>query len=235
MSDDKAQQEPSMEDILASIRRILSEDEAEDKKAPPPAPEPEPEPVAMPEPDPEPDPEPAMAMPQDDIDSLFAAPPPMAVREPEPEPEDDVLELTEDMVLEEAEPEPEPEPEPLPEPEPVPAFDLNDFKYDTDPYEAEPPPVLAAAARVSARLDDDEDLVSPPASGRSTSALSELARAVARERAIALGNGGITLEDMVREILKPILSDWLDQNLPYMIERIVKKEIEKMVNRAENY
>ena len=33
--------------------------------------------------------------------------------------------------------------------------------------------------------------------------------------------------------LKSLIKDWLDQNLPYMIERIVKKEIEKMVNRAE--
>lgn len=33
--------------------------------------------------------------------------------------------------------------------------------------------------------------------------------------------------------MKPILKEWLDKNLPYMIERIVRKEIERMVNRAE--
>jgi cell pole-organizing protein PopZ len=83
--------------------------------------------------------------------------------------------------------------------------------------------------------DDEESLLSAHAADRSASALSALAQAVARERAVALGNGGITLEELVREILRPILKDWLDQNLPYMIERIVKKEIEKMVNRAETY
>ena len=61
-----------------------------------------------------------------------------------------------------------------------------------------------------------------------------LAREIVRARAIGIGNGGVTLEDMVRELLRPILKEWLDENLPYMIERIVKKEIEKMVNRAEN-
>jgi len=62
---------------------------------------------------------------------------------------------------------------------------------------------------------------------------SELARAVARERGVGLGRGGLTLEDLTREILKALIKDWLDQNLPYMIERLVKKEIERMVNRAE--
>ena len=81
--------------------------------------------------------------------------------------------------------------------------------------------------------EDDESLLAPPVQAASTSALAELARAVARERGVGLGNGGITLEDIVREILKTLIKDWLDQNLPYMIERIVKKEIEKMVNRAE--
>jgi cell pole-organizing protein PopZ len=70
---------------------------------------------------------------------------------------------------------------------------------------------------------------------RSTSLLSDLAREIVRQRSIGIGNGGVTLEDMVRELLRPILKEWLDENLPYMIERIIKKEIEKMVNRAENY
>ena len=38
---------------------------------------------------------------------------------------------------------------------------------------------------------------------------------------------------IVREMLKPILREWLDRNLPYLIERLVKKEIDLMVNRAE--
>ncbi len=238
MSDDKAQQEPSMEDILASIRRILSEDEAEDKpKAPEPvAPEPEPEPEPMPPPEPEPEPEPAPTFAQDDIDSLFDTPAPAPepepepIPEPEPEPEDDILELTDDMVMEEVAEEPEP------------AFDINDFKADLGDFE--PEPVMTAASRV---IDDyepsprrpappeDDGLMSPPSIDHGASLLTNLAREIVRQKSFGLGNSSITLEDLVRELLRPILSEWLDQNLPYMIERIVKKEIERMVNRSGEY
>jgi len=34
-------------------------------------------------------------------------------------------------------------------------------------------------------------------------------------------------------MLRPLLKEWLDRNLPYLIERLVKKEIDRMVNRAE--
>lgn len=209
MSDDKAQQEPSMEDILASIRRILSEDDAEEAvKTPPPAAPPKE--AAPPKSEPEPEPEPDFGME------------PSFESEPEAEPvftaeaDDDVLELTDDMVAEE-EPvfeEPEPEPEPAP------------FHFDAEP---EPEPLMTMPEE-----DDKEDsLLSPPVQVASTTAFAELARAVALERGVGLGNGGLTLEEIVREILKTLMKDWLDQNLPYMIERIVKKEIEKMVNRAE--
>jgi cell pole-organizing protein PopZ len=239
MSDDKAQQEPSMEDILASIRRILSEDEAEDKpKAPEPvAPEPEPEPEPEPPPpEPEPEPEPAPSFAQDDIDSLFDTPAPAPEPEPPPppppppEPEEDVLELTDDMVMEE-------QPE-----EPEPAFDINDFKADLGDFE--PAPVMAAASRVMDDYEppprrspppDDEGLMSPPQIDHGASLLTNLAREIVRQKSFGLGNSSITLEDLVRELLKPILSEWLDQNLPYMIERIVKKEIERMVNRTGEY
>jgi cell pole-organizing protein PopZ len=37
-----------------------------------------------------------------------------------------------------------------------------------------------------------------------------------------------TLEDLVREMLRPMLKSWLDDNLPGMVERIVKAEIERV-------
>ena len=37
-----------------------------------------------------------------------------------------------------------------------------------------------------------------------------------------------TLEDLVREMLRPLLKSWLDDNLPGMVERIVKAEIERV-------
>jgi cell pole-organizing protein PopZ len=136
----------------------------------------------------------------------FHAPEP----EPEPEPEEDILELTDDMVADEEVPFEESIPL---EPEPAPRMAMP--KFDIDPEEIE------------------ESILAPPVQQASTSALAELAFAVARERGVGLGRGGVTLEEIVREILRALIKDWLDQNLPYMIERIVKKEIEKMVNRAE--
>ena len=69
----------------------------------------------------------------------------------------------------------------------------------------------------------------------SSDVLSELARAIMDRREMGLGDKDVTLEGMVREMLRPLLREWLDRNLPYLIERLVKKEIDKMVNRAEMF
>ena len=63
--------------------------------------------------------------------------------------------------------------------------------------------------------------------------LAELARAILDRRDLAIGAKDVTLEGMVREMLRPVLKEWLDRNLPYLIERLVKKEIDLMINRAE--
>jgi cell pole-organizing protein PopZ len=43
-----------------------------------------------------------------------------------------------------------------------------------------------------------------------------------------LGNNARTLEDLVKEMLRPMLKGWLDDNLPTMVERIVRAEIERV-------
>ena len=189
-------EEPSMEDILASIRRILSveeqEAEAATEAAPEPAPEPEPKPALEPEPEPE------------------AAPEPEPEAAPEPEPE---IELA---------PEPEPEPEPAPTPEPAPP----------------PPPPMPAPMEDVLQLTPEmvtSNIISRSTISASTDVLAELARAILNRRDVAIDEAGqnMTLEGMVREMLKPLLREWLDRNLPYLIERLVKKEIDLMINRAE--
>jgi cell pole-organizing protein PopZ len=45
-------------------------------------------------------------------------------------------------------------------------------------------------------------------------------------------SGGPTLEDMVREEIRPLLKAWLDENLPPVVERLVRAEIERVVGRA---
>jgi uncharacterized protein len=76
-------------------------------------------------------------------------------------------------------------------------------------------------------------ILSSPTSAASSDALAQLAKAILDRRDVAIGSRGITLEGMVREMLRPMLKEWLDRNLPYLIERLVKKEIDLMVNRAE--
>lgn len=138
--------------------------------------------------------------------------------EPEPAPSfgadpEDILELTDDMVADE---EPAFEDTMSFEPEPAPQMEMPSY---------EPEEVM--------EMDDDESILAPPVQAASSSALAELATAVARERAIALGRGGVTLEEIVREILKALVKEWLDQNLASMTEKMVKKEIDMVAKRAE--
>lgn len=189
--------EPSMEDILASIRRILAEEEEEEggeevAAAPESTPEPELASIPEPEPEPMPEPEPVMAAPE--------PAPVMAAPEPEP-------------VM--AAPEPAPPPPPPPPPPPMPS-EMEEILELT-------PDMVAAP-----------ELVSSPTFQSGADMLSELAKAILDQRDMSVGGSrDITLETMVREMLKPILREWLDRNLPYLIERLVKKEIDKMINRAE--
>ena len=137
--------------------------------------------------------------------------------EPDPEPETEVESEAEPETLSNAEPAPEPilEPDPIPEPAPM-------------------PPALEAMLELTPDMVATE-ILSEPTSRASTDVLSELAAAILdrRDMAVDTSSRDMTLEGIVREMLKPILREWLDRNLPYLIERLVKREIDLMVNRAE--
>jgi hypothetical protein len=51
---------------------------------------------------------------------------------------------------------------------------------------------------------------------------------------LPLGEGSRTIEDIVRDLLRPMLREWLDANLPEVVQRIVQKEVREMVRRAED-
>jgi uncharacterized protein len=79
-------------------------------------------------------------------------------------------------------------------------------------------------------------LVSAQAAGAATGAFAKLSQAVQRtppEVAIA-DDSGRTTEQFVEDMMRPMLREWLDQNLPMMVERIVQREIQKMARRAED-
>ena len=207
-------QEPSMEEILASIRRIISDDDAKPAAAPAeaaPAPAPAPKaaapamkaasaPVATPIPPVAPTPAPAAKNSQDEIDAMLAsfdAPAPAAAAPAAPavEEAEDVFELTEQMA--------------------VPAAAAEGFQkvepHDDLEFTESPPPASKA---------EEAPVLSATTAKAVESAFNSLATTV-------LSNNARTLEDLVKEMLRPMLKSWLDDNLPTLVERIVKAEIER--------
>jgi cell pole-organizing protein PopZ len=67
----------------------------------------------------------------------------------------------------------------------------------------------------------ERTLLSNTTSAAVDSAFNTLAQTV-------LVHNARTLEDLVREMLRPMLKSWLDDNLPTMVERIVRSEIERV-------
>jgi len=202
-----------MEEILASIRRIIADDDSgKGAKAPEAAPPPPPpKPVAVVASPPAPPPAPP-ANNQNDIDAMLAdldAPPKIAVapEPPVPEAPPDVLDLTEEMAA------------PTPPPGPAPSFRTIDGESDVVFAERTPEPPVEEAPRQFAA--PDQALISNSTMQAVDSAFNSLAYTV-------LGQNARTLEDLVKEMLRPMLKGWLDDNLPGLVERIVRAEIERV-------
>jgi len=190
--------EPSMEEILASIKRIIADDPALPSAAPRPA-------QAT-----------ARAAP-----AARAAPEPIAwPRRSAEEIPDSVLELTDRMP---ESPPPRPVVQPVQPIQPPPRV----------PTEAAPPPPTTAPARPA-----PEPMPRPPAQGLRTGEpeAAQAARPVPRDLlprnpAPRPGSGDVTLEALVRSMLQPMLADWLDKNLPDIVERAVQAEIRRLSDR----
>jgi cell pole-organizing protein PopZ len=89
------------------------------------------------------------------------------------------------------------------------------------------PPMAPAAAVIV-----PQGLVAPEAAAAAASSVGSLVRTLAAERTMQVYSGGPTIEEIVREELRPLLKTWLDANLPPMVERLVRAEIERVVGRA---
>jgi cell pole-organizing protein PopZ len=181
----RTSQEPSMEEILSSIRRIIAD---EDTSPPPPA--------------------------------ARAASAPPSSPDPGGDGEDEeVLELTE-MV----------EPPRAEVPPPVPPAAAQRPSFMERPPRTEPPARSPAMAATQA----SDSLISPGTATASTNAMAKLARAGLTEpRENGTGFGDLTVEKLLRDLLTPMLKDWLDQNLPAIVERVVEQEVKKLARRAE--
>ncbi len=80
--------------------------------------------------------------------------------------------------------------------------------------------------------DPAAPLVAPEAAAAAASSVVALMRTLVSERRAAVARGGPTLEDLVREEMRPLLKQWLDAHLPGIVERLVRAEIERVVGRV---
>jgi len=79
-----------------------------------------------------------------------------------------------------------------------------------------------------------KEIVSESATTATATALGELTRAMdEKTNKLKVGPGEVSIADMVKELIRPMLREWLDENLPIIVERVVRREIQKLVDRAE--
>jgi len=114
------------------------------------------------------------------------------------------------------------------------------------PHTAEPdPPKSAELPPTTTPPSPDKERIPVPAEGfkkpeivseealaASTAALSQLAQSVSRTREPTPGQSK-TVEEVVREAVEPMLKTWLDTNLPRIVERMVREAIDRVVRRVE--
>lgn len=92
-------------------------------------------------------------------------------------------------------------------------------------------------ASIGAFIDDDEAEAEPTLVTPSTaSSISESLAALAMlsEPGVPpqiVRSGETSLEGLVRELLRPALAQWLDKNLPPLVERMVAVEIARIVGK----
>ena len=98
------------------------------------------------------------------------------------------------------------------------------------------PGALPSEAEVEPRLEPGrERILSSATSGAAAAAFAQLGalpRERRREGELPLGGVDRTLEDIVRDMLRPLLQTWLDENLPGIVERLVREEIARVVGEA---
>jgi uncharacterized protein len=164
--------EPSMEDILSSIKRIIAEDS-----------------------------EAALSPPRGSKRAVVAQVHPVADPVPEAE-EPEVLELTETVA-----------------------------ETDAENVQSESPPAMVtktAEPETKPSPESKPTLVSDKTAEASRSSLAALSALVVKPEV----TGSDTLEGMVREMIKPMIAEWLEAKLPDIVERLVAREISRITDRG---
>ena len=202
LTDAEDQSEPTIEEILASIRRIISEegeaaeeagDEVDDEDI-----------LVLQEPAPEVELEPLLELSREEREEeVFEL---TEVLEKEDEPEFLIL----DDVIEE---------------EPGPVFETGS--------EYEPEPESFALSTPATADAESEGLISGEVEEQTTADFVNFASTVSSAQGLQLGAAHRTLEDLVKELLRPMLKDWLDNNLQPIVSRTVEREIAKLAGPVD--
>jgi uncharacterized protein len=112
-----------------------------------------------------------------------------------------------------------------------PEADTADKAPDQGPFQAVEAMTPPSATDPRGQPAPTPNLLAPETAAAAASSVGSLVRSLAAGRATQVYTGGPTLEDMVRAELRPLLKEWLDVHLPPMVERLVRAEIERVVGR----
>ncbi len=117
---------------------------------------------------------------------------------------------------------------PAPQPTPVEVAEDDDVLELSEAMpESDAPSIAAPVAAAPAPVAPGEKIISDQAAEASRARLASLTRLVIKPEVA----GSDTLEGLVREMLKPMLRDWLDANLPDLVETMVAKEIARITGQ----
>ena len=93
---------------------------------------------------------------------------------------------------------------------------------------------LGEDPKMEDQIQRPEGLIDEQVTSQIVNSVGSLLRSISADRSVGIGRQGITLEDMVREELKPLLKAWLDTHLSGLVERVVRTEINRLMDIAQN-
>ena len=241
MSNPKEEQEPSMEEILSSIRRIIADEQDEENPDAGHSDNVEDETLDLRAEDQEFEEEDVL-----DLTDAVEEPDPhqalMAERTDGPDPfaeeeafDDHEFDEVPDTFVDPEDglpPESYETAEPFAEPE-VEA-DLEPIEIHRDEMDV-PAPVIEndEVETIAVASTAEDDLVSASAASASTNAFARLARAAAGDSSRNIDSANKSVEEFMTDLVKPLLKEWLDENLNLIVERVVEQEVKKLARRAE--
>lgn len=99
-------------------------------------------------------------------------------------------------------------------------------REELQPTVAAPEPTAAVAAEMEASLPPAQLVSASPL--MSEAAGAQVTRSFEELAAIVDGGPRRSLDELAQEMLRPMLQEWLDDNLPTLVERLVREEIERV-------